>query len=286
VSGRVNKLLQSQIRRHFGENPTFSEELKNFLQLVDETYAHYEKEITIVNQRKREFLANMSHELRTPLNAILGYSEMLADEVNETGDLNAMKDDIQKIYQAGKKLFSMIEEILVLTRIESGKLDLSVAKFLIKTFLEEIAIAALPWIETKNNSFDIVVAEGVDTIETDEEKLRQILLNLLNNAGKFTNQGKVILSATQKKDKEIEWIVFQVTDTGRGILPENQKNLFEYFTHIDDQSPHLEGGAGIGLATSKRLIQVLGGEISVESAAGKGSTFTVLLPKEFHKVGT
>jgi signal transduction histidine kinase len=284
----VHALLKTQIERFFGKDVVLSHEMQQLLQAVEASYDQFDKEIAlanekleIANRRKREFLANMSHELRTPLNAIIGYSEMLQDELKEKGNLQAMQDDIQKIYHAGKNLLSMIDEILQLTRIEAGKFELSIREIKLRDFIDEIVLASRHWIESKKNVFELEMTSEIATIETDESKLRQILLNLLNNAGKFTLNGRVKLSIIPHKIKEEDWIAFHVYDTGRGIPAENLPSIFEYFTHIEDSTSKLEGGAGIGLATSERFCKLLGGEFKVESELGKGSTFTVLLPKHF-----
>jgi signal transduction histidine kinase len=287
-----NHLLKQQIDQFLKED---SKKFENFLQAVEATYDQFEKDMSQLrleldeakaliekaNKTKRDFLANMSHELRTPLNVIIGYSEMLADELKEGRDTQVMQEDVDKIYKAGKHLLTLIEEILALTYIESGKLDLVIKRLDMKAFLDEITLVAESFMQEKQNAFFVHIEQGVSTLETDEAKLRQILLNLLSNAAKYTVKGEVRLSVFPEMRNGEPWVIFQIKDSGIGISQERLAHIFTYFSHGND-GKELQGGAGIGLAISERFCTVLGGEINVESIKDSGSIFTVKFPLSFH----
>lgn len=229
------------------------------------------------SRAKSAFLANMSHELRTPLNAIIGYSEMLEEEVQDSGKISNVRD-LQKIQAAGKHLLALINDVLDLSKIEAGKMQLHVETFDIATMIEEMATTLQPAIAKNANAFQLRVPEYIGTMRADATKVRQILLNLLSNACKFTDHGSISLEADRLRTAGQDWIRFRVSDTGIGITTEQQENLFQEFAQADISISRKYGGTGLGLAISHRFVQLMKGRIRVESAPSQGSVFTVLLP--------
>lgn len=233
------------------------------------------------NRMKSEFLANVSHELRTPLNAIIGYSEILQEELEASPSIDTMKSDAMKIHTAGKHLLSLIDEILDLSVIEAGQFDLTIEEIDVVFLLRDIQLVCEPLMASNKNQLIVAPSEGIGFIETDETKLRQILLNLVTNAAKFTLNGQISLTAYSKKNEENEWVVFEVKDTGIGIPEERVEQIFEHFTQLDSGPTRKVGGIGIGLSICKRLSELLGGEIKVVSRIGEGSIFSLELPRTF-----
>jgi len=231
------------------------------------------------NRAKSAFLANMSHELRTPLNAIIGYSEMLEEETKESGELTAVRD-LQKIQSAGKHLLSLINDILDLSKIEAGKMGLHVETFDVPQMIEEIVTTVQPAVAKNGNTSQVEVAKNAGKMRADLIKVRQILLNLLSNACKFTDHGVISLKVDRRTVDRQDWMQFQVIDTGIGITPEHKENLFREFSQADTSISRKYGGTGLGLAITRRFIQLMHGTVSVESKPGQGSTFTIHLPAE------
>jgi PAS domain S-box-containing protein len=237
------------------------------------------------NLAKSQFLANMSHELRTPLNAIIGYSEILIEEAREEAiDAGLSPDemdsitDLNKIHDAGKHLLGLINDVLDISKIEAGKMDIYNETFPVAEMLQEVLSTIQPLIAKKNNTLKVEVAENLGTLFTDLTKLRQMLLNLLSNASKFTEQGLIQLSITTENRDGIAWILFSISDTGIGMTSEQQAKLFKAFTQADNSTTRKYGGTGLGLVITKRFAEMLGGTIIVTSEVGKGSTFTIHLP--------
>jgi signal transduction histidine kinase len=231
------------------------------------------------DQAKSAFLASMSHELRTPLNAILGYSEMLREEAEDAG-LNRLLPDLHRIHGAGAHLLSLINDILDLSRIEAGKMDLYVETVDISSLVREVAAVARPLVDQNRNVFEVQCPEGLGEMRVDLTKLRQVLLNLVSNAAKFTERGTITLTAGRQTRDGREWGTFRARDTGIGMTPDQLRRIFEPFTQADASTTRTYGGTGLGLAISRRLCQLMGGDIEVESAPGRGSTFTVTLPAD------
>jgi signal transduction histidine kinase/ActR/RegA family two-component response regulator len=225
------------------------------------------------SRAKSVFLANMSHELRTPLNAVIGYSEMIEEEAVEGGHQQYVPD-LRKIRAAGRHLLSLINSVLDLSKVEAGKMELQLETFEIPWLVEEVAGTVQPLAQKQGNRLDVRCPPGIGSLHTDVVKLRQALLNLLSNACKFTEAGTVTLAV----DRSAEWIRFQVRDTGIGMTDEQQAKLFQPFTQADSAVARKYGGTGLGLAISRRFCQLMGGDVTVESAPGQGSTFTVRLP--------
>jgi signal transduction histidine kinase/CheY-like chemotaxis protein/Skp family chaperone for outer membrane proteins len=228
------------------------------------------------NRAKSQFLANMSHELRTPLNAIIGYSEMLQEQALDSGQDESIPD-LQKIHSAGRHLQSLIDHILDLSKIEAGKLELFLETFDVGDVVRDVLTTIAPLVERNGNTLQAHYPD-LGVIRADMTRLRQILFNLLSNACKFTERGSVRLEASRSHTGGTEWIHFRVSDTGIGMTPEQSRRLFQEFTQVDASTTRKYGGTGLGLAICRRFSEMMGGEISVESALGEGSTFSVRIP--------
>jgi signal transduction histidine kinase len=231
------------------------------------------------NRAKSAFLTNMSHELRTPLNGIIGYSEMLTEEAHDRG-LEDLVPDLERIQTAGKHLLNLINDILDLSKIEAGKMELHIERFGVLPMIRDVISTVQPLAARNGNTLTLDLPPGADRIAivSDLMKIRQCLWNLLSNASKFTHRGRVSLSVRQHTVAGSPWITFAVGDTGIGIAPENVGRLFEEFVQADSSTTRRYGGTGLGLAISRRFCQQLGGEITVDSALGVGSTFAIHLP--------
>jgi PAS domain S-box-containing protein len=229
------------------------------------------------SRAKSQFLANMSHELRTPLNAIIGYSEMLQEEALVVED-PGMILDLRKIHAAGKHLLILINDILDLSKIEAGKMELTFEQCDLYPMIQDVATTILPVISKNGNRFGVQCPEDIGSIRVDITRLRQVLFNLLSNSGKFTENGTISLEVARDLVDGNEKVLFRVTDTGIGIPQEQMKKLFQPFVQADSTTTRRYGGTGLGLVVSLRFCQMMGGDITVESEAGRGSTFTVQLP--------
>lgn len=226
------------------------------------------------NSAKSQFLANMSHELRTPLNAIIGYSEMLFEEMHDAGATEFVPD-VQKIHGAGKHLLELINSILDLSKIEAGKMELYLETFDIARMIEDVAATVQPLINKRANTLILNCPSDIGTMYSDITKLRQSLFNLLSNASKFTENGKITLTVIRQS----EYIIFRVTDTGIGMTPEEQANIFQAFSQADASTTRKYGGTGLGLVITQRFCQMMGGSITVDSIKGTGTNFTIVLPE-------
>ncbi len=250
------------------------------------------------NKAKSTFLANMSHELRTPLNAIIGYSEMLQDEANELGQPSFVSD-LSKIRTAGRQLLSLINDILDISKIEAGRMDVYLETFDLQALIDNVITTIQPLAERNNNQLRLQQSKVLGVLHSDFTKVQQILLNLLSNASKFTHQGTITLTVerVQADSPELhrasierrapialrptlDWIILRVADTGIGMTPEQQRHLFQAFAQADASTTRRYGGTGLGLAITQHYCHMLGGDISAESAPGKGSTFTIWLPED------
>jgi len=250
------------------------------------------------NRSKSAFLANMSHELRTPLNAIINYSEMLQEDAQDSGSEDFLPD-LERIQTAGKHLLDMISDILDISKIEAGHVTLYLENFDVATMIEEVMTTAQPLVEKKGNALALKTQGELGMMYADQPKVRQILLNLLSNAAKFTEKGVITIGVERIKTQKTkptkhsknndellsglnynsQVLIFRVSDTGIGMTDEQLQQIFKPFTQADVSTTRKYGGTGLGLTISQRLCQILGGEISVESQDGKGSTFTVSLPE-------
>ncbi|MGK7311727.1 MAG: GAF domain-containing protein [Candidatus Longimicrobiales bacterium M2_2A_002] len=229
------------------------------------------------NQAKSQFLANMSHELRTPLNAIIGYSEMLQEAAEDEG-VDAFVPDLGKIHKAGRHLLSLINDILDLSKIEAGKTEVHLETVDLPELIREVEATVTPLVQANGNRLGVEL-EGVEDIVTDVTKVRQILLNLLSNASKFTERGRIDLSVRPDGHRPDEFLI-RVADEGIGMTEEQLGRLFQAFSQADASVAKKYGGTGLGLVISRRFSQLLGGDIQVESEPGVGTTFTVRLPRD------
>jgi signal transduction histidine kinase len=229
---------------------------------------------------KNAFLSNMSHELRTPLNAILGYSEMLIDEADEI-DTKECLSELKKINRAGMHLLALINDVLELSLIDSGKIDINTVEFSIENFIGEMQTNIQSLMTENNNKFSVIFSTKLTHLPAvfqDKDKLYHALLNLLSNAAKFTHDDEVVLYVDCHNSKERDWLVLTVSDNGIGIAQDKLSLIIKPFTQVDNSSSRHYDGTGLGLAITQKLCQLLGGELSIHSEIGKGSDFTIKIP--------
>ncbi len=231
------------------------------------------------SKAKSEFLAKMSHEFRTPLNAIIGYSELLKEEMEEM-QLQSYQTDLDRIHTAAKHLLTLINDILDLTKIEAGKMELHIESFSARQVVDEVLSTMRDLVQKNGNLLIVEYANDPGRMVSDPVKLRQILLNLIGNSGKFTSQGRVELHLRRFRNNGSNWVRIQVKDTGIGISAEDQKKLFQTFSQADSSTTRKYGGTGLGLAISQRFVNMMGGQITVDSTPGRGSIFELQLPAE------
>jgi signal transduction histidine kinase/DNA-binding response OmpR family regulator len=261
-----NARLYKQLRQELLERQYAAESLREAKEAAE-----------TASRSKSTFLANMSHELRTPLTGIIGYSELLQREAQLSG-YPEIVPDLEKIQKAGNHLLAIINDILDLSKIEAGKMTLNIEEFDFVSLIQEVSSTALPLIAKNGNTFELSVSDSIGNVRSDLTKMRQIILNLLSNAGKFTHNGSVRLHARRYQREKGDYITIDVTDTGIGIADSELLRLFHDFSQAAPITTHKYGGTGLGLSLSRRLCAMLGGDISVESAYGAGSTFTVRFP--------
>jgi signal transduction histidine kinase len=234
------------------------------------------RQLAEASQHKSQFLANMSHELRTPLNAIIGVSEMLRE------DAEALKQDtepLDRVLGAGRHLLALINDILDLSKIEAGRMELQLETFPLAPLIADVVKTIEPLAAKNGNRVTVRCDAAIRTLQADQMRLRQALLNLLSNANKFTDHGTITIDTRQRKEKGRDWVTIAVADTGIGMTAEQIGKLFQEFSQADASTTRKYGGTGLGLAISKRFCQMMGGDITVESEPGKGSVFTVRLPR-------
>jgi signal transduction histidine kinase len=234
------------------------------------------RQLAEASQHKSQFLANMSHELRTPLNAIIGVSEMLRE------DAEAAKQDLEpldRVLGAGRHLLALINDILDLSKIEAGRMELQLETFPLALLIADVVKTIEPLAAKNANQVAVNCDREIGTMHADQMRLRQAMLNLMSNANKFTERGTISIDARQVQEDSRNWITIAVADTGIGMTPEQMDKLFQEFSQADASTTRKYGGTGLGLAISKRFCQMMGGDITVESKPGKGSTFTIRLPR-------
>jgi PAS domain S-box-containing protein len=229
------------------------------------------------NRAKSTFLANMSHELRTPLNAVIGYSEMLQEIVEDRGEQDLLPD-LQRIRSAGTHLLGLINDVLDLSKIEAGRLELAIEAFPAAAVIHDVASTIRPLVEKNGNRLTVECTEPLGDILADQTRFRQVLINLLSNACKFTEQGSIRLEGRRVRRRSAEWLEFRVSDTGIGMTLQQMERLFQPFMQADASTTRKYGGTGLGLTISHEFCQMMGGSLSAESELGKGSAFTVRLP--------
>ena len=229
------------------------------------------------NRAKSAFLANMSHELRTPLNAIIGYSEMLQEDAQDLGEKHFVAD-LQKIHSAGKHLLGLINDVLDISKIEAGKMDLFLETIDVPAMVQDVVNTIKPLVQKNGNSLTVDCADNLGPMRADATKVRQALFNLLSNACKFTDKGTISLRVSRERNTRAGHFTFRVSDTGIGMTQEQLSKLFKAFTQADASTTRKYGGSGLGLAITRHFCQMMGGEVTVESEVGKGSAFIVKLP--------
>jgi adenylate cyclase len=234
------------------------------------------QQLEVASQHKSQFLANMSHELRTPLNAIIGLTEMMVTNAARFGTEKAL-EPLRRVNAAGAHLLSLINEILDLSKIEAGKLELNPEPVNLARLIDEVIGTAGQLAEKNQNRLTVEAQENVGALTADSMRLKQILLNLLSNACKFTKEGEIALRVRRVADGR-DWVELAVADTGIGLTDEQQAKLFQEFTQADSLTARRYGGTGLGLALSRKLARMMGGDVTVASEPGKGSVFTVRLP--------
>jgi PAS domain S-box-containing protein len=259
----------------FGTNTDITE-----LREAEEALAAAKAAAEDANLAKSQFIANMSHELRTPLSAVIGYAEMLEEEAEELDGGKAFLDDLRKINSNARHLLSLINDVLDLSKIEAGKMEVAPEDFDVAETVREVASTVGALVERKSNTLEVDLPAGLGGMHSDPVKLRQCLFNLLGNAAKFTEGGRITLSARREAREGQDWLVFRVADTGIGMSPEQLDKLFRRFTQADASTTRRFGGTGLGLAITRAFTTMLGGDVAVESEEGRGSSFTIRLPAD------
>ncbi|QTA83937.1 Two component system response regulator histidine kinase, GAF domain-containing [Desulfonema limicola] len=284
VTGVISLAYGFNSKQIFGQEE--SELLERFAQLASMAIenarlyseAHKAQEAAeTANRAKSTFLANMSHELRTPLNAIIGYSEMLMEDAQDLEQEDFIPD-LQKIHSAGKHLLSLINDILDLSKVEAGKMDLFLENFDVEPMINEVIDTIKPLADKNKNTLKLNFINNPGTIYADLTKLRQSLFNLLSNACKFTDQGQITLNVDKQEKDNKEYVIFSVSDSGIGMNEDQMKKLFKVFSQADDSITRKFGGTGLGLVITRLFCKMMGGDVTVKSREGHGTTFTINIP--------
>jgi signal transduction histidine kinase len=259
-----------------------AEQVRGQLELADHEVGEAQvlvQQAVAASAAKTAFMATMSHELRTPLNAVIGYAEMLVEDADSRG-LEPMRDDLGKIVGASQHLLKLIEDILDLSRVEAEKLDLRCERFAGQELAREVVGVLAPLARQRGDHLELRAPGAPIVVYLDRGRVRQILVNLIGNAIKFTAGGRITVEARGEEEAGRRWLVLIVEDTGIGIAPVDLARIFEPFTQVDSSPRRRYEGSGLGLSLSRRLAQTMGGALSVRSQAGRGSTFTLRLPAE------
>jgi signal transduction histidine kinase len=233
-------------------------------------------QLEMASQHKSQFLSSMSHELRTPLNAIIGVTEMMREDAES---LNQDLEPLDRVLGAARHLLTLINDVLDLSKIEAGRMELHLDTFTLPPLIDDVIKTIEPLAAKNGNRVVAHCDEMIKTVHADQTRVRQTLLNLASNANKFTEKGTVTIDARQRAENGRDWITISVTDTGIGMTPEQMAKLFQEFSQATSTTASKYGGTGLGLVISKRFCQMMGGDITVDSEPGRGSTFTIRLPR-------
>jgi len=279
MDGDIKLRLNSEREDEFGHLERFFDKMLDQLQEQKDQLQLALESAREADRIKSQFLANMSHELRTPLNAIIGYSELIIEGFAEgRQESQGYHDDLERIRSSGLHLLTLINDVLDIAKIEAGKMQIARSHFDIGRMLDEVAATAKPLMLRNHNQVRFDCPEKIGTMQSDELRIRQILINLLSNAAKFTKDGKVELSVERFQNEGTDWLRFKVKDTGIGISDADSDRLFNEFAQVEDHISGKPAGTGLGLAISQKFCNLMGGKIRLESAPGAGSTFFVELP--------
>ncbi len=269
-------LYYEKVMRNSGEIEQEAADQRNKLAVLREAMESAE----LASKRKSIFLAKMSHELRTPLNAVIGYTEMLRESYEETGANERKMADLDRIRTAGRHLLALVDDVIDVSSVEANKLELMAEPVLVSSLIDEVVSTATPLAHKRDNKLAVDMPEDLGTIKLDALKLRQSILNLLSNSAKFTTKGTIMLSVHKVASDGGPAMRIAVTDNGIGMTREGVNRLFSDFSQAENDTVDKFGGTGLGLALTRRFCQMMGGDVSVKSERGVGTTFTIQIPIE------